>query len=142
MKRKVPKKLTKAKTGKKKVKRKVYSLSVKNKLESKFEKILISFGLVEDVDYIFQYQVETAYFDFFIIKKRILIEVDGDYWHCNPDSEYKVAKYSTQKANVKNDLRKNEIAKKNKLKLLRFWESDIKGKINEVKEVLKKEILL
>lgn len=140
--KKVPKKLTKKKKKvKKRGKRKTFDTTTKTNLELKFEGFLKELGLVEGVDYEFQHKVTSAYFDFVIKNKRILIEVDGDFHHCNPNI-YTEAKYPIQIQSVKNDIRKNGIAAKNRYKLLRFWETDINNNSDEVKNILKKEILL
>ena len=79
------------------------------------------------------------------IGDSILIEVDGDYWHGNPEKA-KVSQFHLLK-NKKNDLMKDFIAKKNGFNLLRFWESDVHNAkdlvvkrlleaIKEVKEVI------
>lgn len=62
-------------------------------------------------------------YDFFIVDKNILIEIDGDYWHANPDIFSFLN--DVQKNNIKNDLFKNELASKNSLHLLRFWETEV-----------------
>lgn len=140
--KKIPKKLTKKKKKvKKRGKRKTFDVTAKTNLELKFEGFLKELGLVEGVDYEFQHKVTSAYFDFLIKKKRILIEVDGDFHHCNPKI-YSEAKYPIQQQSVKNDIRKNGIASKNRYKLLRFWEMDINNNPEEIKNILKKEILL
>jgi very-short-patch-repair endonuclease len=141
--RKVPKKLTKKKyKPKKRFKRKKFDATAKNKLEARFEEFLKELGLVEHVDYEFQHKVSSAYYDFLIKKSRILIEVDGDFHHCNPNTIHKDPKYPMQVKNVKNDIRKNGIATDNGYKLLRFWEMDINENTETVKETLKRELLL
>ena len=61
-----------------------------------------------------------------IIKSNILIEVDGDFWHANP-LIYDLKKlHIIQEVNLKNDKLKNELAQKFDIKLIRFWETDIK----------------
>lgn len=109
----------------------------KTKLESDFENILNSLGIL----FKYQHQVSSAIFDYLIINKK-LIEVDGDFHHCNPNSKHKIPKYPIQIKTVGNDFRKNLIAKDNNYKLLRFWETDINTKPEEVIEKLKNELLL
>jgi very-short-patch-repair endonuclease len=110
----------------------------KTKLESDFENILNSLSVL----FKYQHQVSSAIFDYLIIDKNILIEVDGDFHHCNPNSKHKIPKYPIQIKTVGNDFRKNLIAKDNNYKLLRFWETDINTKPEEVIEKLKNELLL
>ena len=113
----------------------------KSELESTFEKILTDLGLVENEDYIYQYQVSSAIFDFYLHNKNVLIEVDGNFHHCNPDSIHKIPKYPIQLKTVGNDIRKNRIAEEKGFKLLRFWESDINNNPEEVIKTLKNELL-
>jgi very-short-patch-repair endonuclease len=65
----------------------------------------------------------------------MIIEVDGDFWHCNPIN-FPNADYITQQKNVIRDKEKNEWAQSNGYKLLRFWENDINNNIKQVKQTL------
>jgi very-short-patch-repair endonuclease len=112
----------------------------KTKLESRFENILISLGLKTDIEYRYQYQVSSAIFDFIIFNKNVLIEVDGDFHHCNPNTKHRIPKYSIQFKTVSNDYRKNILALDNGFKLLRFWETDINTKPEDVINILKQEL--
>lgn len=77
-----------------------------------------------------------AFYDFYIPEKNLVIEVDGDFWHCNPKSKYALPKYETQKKNLLRDKDKEKWLQDNGYKLLRFWESDINNNILEVKRIL------
>lgn len=101
-----------------------------SKLELEFMNILNSLN----IKYTFQFPAYdiNSFYDFIINDTRILIEVDGDYWHCNPNTKYKIPKYVVQFANLKGDKIKNEWAIVNGYKLLRFWENDIKNNRLEV----------
>lgn len=77
-----------------------------------------------------------AFYDFYLPELNIVIEVDGDFWHCNPNSKYAEAKYDSQKKNIIRDKEKEQWLKDNGYKLLRFWESDINNNILEVKRIL------
>jgi len=112
----------------------------KTKLEINFQNILESLGFEEDVHFAYQQRVSLAIFDFYFGFHNILIEVDGDFHHCNPNSKYKIPIYPIQIKTVGNDIRKNRIAEEHSLKLLRFWESDINNKPEEVIIILKKEL--
>jgi very-short-patch-repair endonuclease len=114
----------------------------KTKLESDFQNILNELGLIENIDYKYQYQVSSAIFDFLIINKNIIIEVDGDFHHCNPNSIHNIPIYPIQIKTVGNDIRKNRIAEEHNYKLLRFWESDINKNTESVIIRLKKELNL
>lgn len=119
---------------------------VKSKLEDVFEEILNSeFNLIKDIDYYTQFYVRDikGLFDFKLKGKNILIEIDGDYWHCNPNSKYSEPKYDAQKSNLIKDNIKNEWCINNNYKLFRFWESDINNDYDNVvlrvKEILNHE---
>jgi very-short-patch-repair endonuclease len=109
-------------------------------LEIKFETFLKTL----DIKFIHSYYINTKehhfIFDFFLPEYNILIEVDGDFWHCNP-IKYSYPKYKTQEINLENDKIKNEWAANNGYKLIRFWENDIKNNIKEIKRILLKECI-
>ena len=97
-----------------------------SKVEKQFEEILKALG----VPYIPQYPLLTYKYDF-CVQKNILIEVDGDYWHCNESLGYE-AVGKGQLRNKKYDKIKNKVAADNGYTLLRFWEYDIKNNRKEV----------
>lgn len=108
----------------------------KTKLETKFEEILESLN----IGFKYQHQVSSAIFDYLIIDKNIIIEVDGDFHHCNPNSIHKIPVHPIQIKTVGNDIRKNLIAEDKGFKLLRFWESDINNNPENVIIRLKLEL--
>lgn len=114
----------------------------KTQLEIKFQNIIESFNLVENIDFKYQHKFGNAIFDFVIFKNNILIEVDGDFHHCNP-IKYIKPKYPIQIRTIDNDIRKNKIAEDGSVKLFRFWESDINNDYDNVvlrvKEILNHE---
>lgn len=74
---------------------------------------------------IVKYENTVRVFDFYIPVKRLLIEADGDYWHANPLFYNENNLNEAQKKNLLNDRFKNEIAKKLKFNLVRFFENEI-----------------
>jgi len=63
-------------------------------------------------------------FDFCV--GSFLIEVQGDYFHCNPNTRHAKPKNKMQENNLKRDKRKKEfVIKDNKYKLVELWENDI-----------------
>ena len=106
----------------------------KSQLEKRFELILLKLKF----SYISQYMICGYNFDFYLPKHDLVIEVVGDFFHCNPKKYPKGPIYESQINTIKNDKIKNNICKKsNGLMLLRFWESDI----NERPDWVKSEIL-
>lgn len=89
-----------------------------NKLEILFSRILD----ILDITYESQLYAKDirAFYDFYIPSRNLIIEVDGDYWHCNPKSKYATPKYESQKKNLIRDKEKNEWAINNGFKIIRF----------------------
>jgi G:T-mismatch repair DNA endonuclease (very short patch repair protein) len=105
-----------------------------NNLEKDVQKKLQEIGITMKYSVIFCHKQ----FDFGIKNKKILLEVQGDYWHGNPKI-YKDINY-IQKINIERDSHKAELAKKNGFKLFYIWESDFRNKnyssLMEIKKLL------
>ena len=95
--------------------------SKKSKLELRFESMLKLINL----KFINQYEFKKRLFDFYLEDFNILIEVDGDFYHCNPDSKHNEIVYDTQKITKQNDVYKDTLCLEHNILLLRFWEKDI-----------------
>jgi very-short-patch-repair endonuclease len=69
-------------------------------------------------------------YDFIVHNTKILVEVQGDYWHCNPKI-YGSKKFSEieqrQRIKIISDLKKKIYAKERGFKILCIWEQDIKN---------------
>jgi G:T-mismatch repair DNA endonuclease (very short patch repair protein) len=104
-----------------------------SKLEEKFKLILD----ILDIKYQHSFYAKSikAFYDFYLPEYNILIETDGDFWHCHP-IKFPQAQYSTQQKNIIRDQEKNKWAEENGYKLLRFWEDDINNNIKQVKQIL------
>jgi very-short-patch-repair endonuclease len=112
-----------------------YQYNNKTILESRFGELLESIG----VDFTFQHTICGFNFDYYLPKYDLVIEVDGDFYHCNPIKYPNGPIYETQRNTVKNDNKKNKICESSEgLTLLRFWETDINNKPEWVIEELKK----
>jgi G:T-mismatch repair DNA endonuclease (very short patch repair protein) len=76
-----------------------------------------------EIDFIQQYEFKGRYFDFAIPSKKILIEVDGIYWHGKNlnDNELNESQLRTRE----NDLYKNKLVELSDWKLIRIWEDEI-----------------
>jgi len=112
---------------------KKHLIKSESKLEKEFQKILNGLGIA----YIFQYTVNGYNYDFYIPDKNILIEVDGDWWHCNPALNIHPV-HESQKHTVEHDLIKNKNAKDNGYQLLRFWEQEItENRFNIITKLMK-----
>jgi hypothetical protein len=109
---------------------------------SKLEKTFANILDLLDIEYqqFFYVKEIKAFYDFYLPKYNIIIEVDGDFWHCNPDSKHNIPKYETQKRNLIKDSIKSQWVIDNGYTLLRFWENDINNNIKQVKQILLEQI--
>jgi G:T-mismatch repair DNA endonuclease (very short patch repair protein) len=106
-------------------------------LEIGFEGVLEELGLI--FTHSFYVPSIKKIYDFYLPEYKVLIEVDGDFWHCNP-KKYDKPVCKSQEINLINDELKNKWAKDNEYKLLRFWEDDINNNIKLVKQTLLENI--
>jgi len=109
-----------------------------SKLEKEFASILDNLK-IKYIQWFYAKDIK-AFYDFYIPIKNTIIEVDGDFWHCNPNTKFALPEYKTQKKNIKRDKQKNQWAKDNGFRLLRFWENDIKNNPQQIIEILKQEL--
>ena len=108
-----------------------------SKLEDRFaHEFLDKLG----VKYTRQFKAETIgrYFDFFLNDCRLLIEIDGDYYHSYGKIYEEMS--PMQKKNHRVDKEKDRWAMINCIPLIRIWEHDINKNPAKVMEILKKEI--
>jgi G:T-mismatch repair DNA endonuclease (very short patch repair protein) len=110
-------------------KRKYYT----SKLEKTFANILDLLDIKYEI--LFYAKDIKAFYDFYIPEYNMIIEVDGDFWHCNPD-RFPIPQYESQKKNLIRDKEKNKWAVNNGYKIIRIWENDIKNNIPQVKQIL------
>lgn len=75
--------------------------------------------------------------DFIFPKKKIAIFVDGDYWHVNPRFYSRHDLNQTQEYNLRRDEEQNKHLSKLGWMVLRFWEYDIKNKVDTCLEKMK-----
>lgn len=73
-------------------------------------------------------------FDFLIENTKILVEIDGDYWHGNENIFKPLNEH--QKETKKKDKIKEQFAIDNKYKVIRFWGSELKESKNKIKNKL------
>lgn len=111
-----------------------------SELEYKFQENFLDKLNIENIHSYYVKEIK-AFYDFYLPKYNILIEVDGDFYHCNPIKYPGGSICKTQEKNLKRDQQKNQWAKDNGFKLLRFWENDIKNNPQQIIEILTKEIL-
>jgi G:T-mismatch repair DNA endonuclease (very short patch repair protein) len=79
------------------------------------------------------------YCDFYIPSKNTVIEINGDFWHCNPNIErFKEPKYEYQIRKIERDKIKYDYLDNNGFKKIILWEHDIKNNKKLINEELKK----
>lgn len=89
-------------------------------LEKTFESLLKLLKIKKE----YQYEFNGRLFDYYLLEHNVLVEVDGDFYHCNP-LKFKTPTYNVQKITILNDNYKNEMCKNHNITLLRYWEKDI-----------------
>lgn len=94
------------------------------------------------VEYTYQYEAKDIgrFYDFYLPKENAIIEIDGDYWHGNPEkySDDKL-KYHQRKARRVDEI-KDKWALSHGIPIIRIWESDIEKNPSGVMEVLRERI--
>lgn len=85
--------------------------------------------------------VGNKIFDFYIPHLNLLLEVDGDYWHANPDTLKTEKINGMQAKNVRNDKFKDALATTLGFSIERVWENDLKNNYEDVKVRMKKILL-
>lgn len=105
-------------------------------IEIEFSKFLDMLNIVYDK----QFSLDRYTYDFYLRENNILVEVDGDFYHCNPTKYPDGPTFPIQKRNFENDKHKTEVAVTNGYTLLRFWESDILSNPQQVITQLLTEI--
>lgn len=91
------------------------------------------------IEFIYQYNIGGFVADFACEKLKVIIECQGDFFHCNPNIEkYRNPKYEVQKRNIYRDSIKKEKYKNSNWKLIELWESEINS--GEFKQILSCEL--
>ncbi len=93
-----------------------------------------------NLKFIRQFKAESIgrFYDFFLPDKRVLIEIDGCYYHANPSKYNNNNMNNMQRNNKRVDEIKNRWAIINSYVLIRFWESDIHNNPSLILEKLNK----
>lgn len=93
-----------------------------------------------NVEYITQYYLKDIhqYCDVYIPSKKLVLECDGSFWHCDPRIYPSGPQYKSQKNKLEKDKIKDEYLKNNGYQLLRCLEFDILNNQEKVKEDISK----
>jgi len=106
-----------------------------NKLERFFLDAVTASGINIEYSVI----LDRKQYDFGNKEKRVLIEINGDFWHGNPLIYPSLSE--RQKAVQEKDRVKKEWAESKGFRVLSFWESEIRNQIDDVLSEVKNAIL-
>ena len=109
---------------------------------SKPEALVISWIKNEKYNVSTQFPLGNFLFDGHIHNTNILIEVHGDYWHCNPKVYKNGPINEMQKANIRRDFAKKAHAKNQGYYLVTIWEKDINDDLERIKNWIINKIQL
>jgi very-short-patch-repair endonuclease len=130
----------------KKAKKRAYlnPLSIKEDLEKKAKKMTKKMTSPErifesilkkyKINYKPQHILGTKIFDYYLTDSNTLVEIDGDYWHGNPEIYEEFSKM--QKRTKKRDIDKKIIALGRGYNFLQFWEKDLNENKQDVVDKL------
>jgi len=121
-----------------------YSKLRDTKPEKKVKDELINRNYEEEKDFIHQFKFKDKYLcDFCFLNEKLIVEVNGDYWHCNPKIYPNGPKNSQQLKGIEKDKLKEEFIKEadnGAWTYLVLWELDIMENIvkccDRIEEVL------
>jgi len=102
---------------------KIFSHRKMNKLEALVAEQLDMVGIPYHFQYFIVENGICKSYDFKIKGKPLIIEVDGDFWHGNPNTNNH---HIHVDETITNDVVKTKMAEKRGYKVVRLWESDIK----------------
>lgn len=96
------------------------------------------------IEYVWQYEARDIKrtYDYYISKSNLIIEIDGDYWHSNPEKFDLNNLNPTQKKNRRVDKLKDEWAAIHGIPIMRIWENDIRTNPKEVMQRLKDRLYI
>lgn len=94
------------------------------------------------VEYVYQFEAKDIkrFYDFYIPNSNLIIEIDGDFWHGNPEKYSDDELRGHQKHARRVDEYKDKWALLHSIPILRIWESDIRKNPKKVMEMLKERL--
>jgi hypothetical protein len=101
-----------------------YFMVIRSKTEKKIIKELKDKGY----SVVHSYVIKRKVYDMYIPELNMLIEFNGDYWHCNPKKYaadyFNIKRNMTAKEIWDKDTKKEKLAIKSGFNFLTIWESD------------------
>lgn len=83
----------------------------------------------------------VIYIYIYIPSKNLVIECDGDFWHCNPKVYKEGPICKCQRTRIERDKIKNQYLDEHNIKLIRVWESDFITNKEDVINNIKNSII-
>jgi len=103
-----------------------------SKLETSIQEILNKMGITYTTQFCLKVDKMRRFYDFLLVDIKLLIEVNGDYWHANPKLykendilNYKKIGTRTAQDVWNKDKFKKELAEKKGYSVVYIWESEI-----------------
>ena len=95
-----------------------------------------------NVEYQYQFEAKDIgrFYDFYLPKHNLLIEIDGDYWHGNPKIYKEDELKGHQKRAQRIDEHKTKWALLHGIPIIHIWENDIRKNPKTVMETLKNRL--
>lgn len=96
------------------------------------------------IEYVRQFEAKDIgrFYDFFLPKHRILLEIDGGYYHSDPRVVDENNLSPMQKRNKRVDELKDKWALTHGIPIMRIWEKDIRENPQEVMKALKERLYI
>lgn len=123
----------------------------RTKLNDDFYDILLNYVPFHNIirEFPIKADTQTYFFDFVVDNLNLCIEINGDFWHCNP-SKYSSGDYLNFPGRFgkvlvddiwKKDEKKLKFAQNNGFNVIVFWENDIRNNISDIHFKLKELFL-
>lgn len=111
----------------------------RNSLETSIPQQIINNVLEEmNIKYTPEFDCKYYLIDHYLDDKHLMIEVQGDYWHCSPLLKNRVSDTQGVKSNVIKDKRKHTYIKnKYNIEVLYLWETDIMNHLELCRDLIK-----
>lgn len=92
---------------------------------------------LDESGYQYKFQEQIGFFvaDFYLSDFNLVLECNGSFFHCEPNTKYSKPKFEVQKRNVKRDQAKKNYYRQVGINMLELWESEINS--GEFKEKIR-----
>jgi G:T-mismatch repair DNA endonuclease (very short patch repair protein) len=115
---------------------------IKSVIRSKKEKEIAKLLKTKKLKVLESFRIDTKICDMYLPKYNLIIEYNGDYWHCNPkkysEDYFNQVKGKTAKELWEYDKNKVDLIIGNGYNLEIIWESDLKDDPDLINKILKK----